>query len=144
MDTAAKRGRPPAAEPTMPLFMATVRSRVKEQVVMSSPTSRELRSYIDWASAKTMMPDDEILVRVVDEAMNAYFHRDKCWQKDRGQFMNGTPSDSRATGRQTPHESTKAPNGNSEKVSSTDKPVTEGRTTTVGTLPPPPGTRALG
>lgn len=87
MDTPSivKRGRPPAQVPTMPLFLGAARSRVKREIAMSAATSRELDSYIDWASARAMMPVDEVLVRIVDHALVEYLKKDLAWQNERAE-----------------------------------------------------------
>jgi len=84
---ATRRGRPPAPVPTMPLFLGAARTRVKEEITMSAPIARELRTYVDWASGLAMMPDDEVLVRTIDHALTEYFRNDKAWQKDRGDIL---------------------------------------------------------
>jgi hypothetical protein len=71
----------------MPLFLGPARSRVQQTVVMSSPTGRELRSYVAWASGVAMMPDDEALIRTIDHALDQYFKNDKAWQKERAEFL---------------------------------------------------------
>jgi hypothetical protein len=65
------------------LFLHLVRSRVKTRLVISTVTEHELRSYVPWAARHVMMAPDEILVRVVDRALDEYFKRDKLWRKDR-------------------------------------------------------------
>jgi hypothetical protein len=86
--TSGKKGRPPATGPGMPLFFGMTRGRVKEAVIMSATTAKELRSYIDWASGLLMMPDDEVMVRIVDHALAEYFKRDTAWRKDRAEFLD--------------------------------------------------------
>ena len=86
--TSGKKGRPPATGPGMPLFFGMTRGRVKEAVIMSATTAKELRSYIDWASGLLMMPDDEVMVRIVDHALAEYFKRDTAWRKDRAEFFD--------------------------------------------------------
>jgi hypothetical protein len=71
----------------MPLFLGAARTRVKEEVTMSAPVARELRSYVDWASGLAMMPDDEVLVRTIDHALSEYFRNDKAWQRDRAELV---------------------------------------------------------
>jgi integrase len=71
-----RRGRPPAPPQTLPLFLHQVRTRVKRQVVISSYTARELRSYIDWAARVTFMSADEVMARTVDHALAQHFKRD--------------------------------------------------------------------
>ena len=90
MDTTnpPRRGRPPAPVPTMPLFLGAARSRVKREIAMSAATSRELDSYIDWASARAMMPSDEVLVRIVDHALVEYLKKDSAWQNERGELTD--------------------------------------------------------
>jgi hypothetical protein len=96
--TSGKKGRPPATGPGMPLFFGMTRGRVKEAVIMSATTAKELRCYIDWASGLLMMPDDEVMVRIVDHALAEYFKRDTAWRKDRAEFVDeakpATPSTS--------------------------------------------------
>ena len=91
MDTTTppRRGRPPAPVPTMPLFLGAARSRVKREIAMSGATSRELDSYIDWASARAMMPSDEVLVRIVEHALVEYLKKDAAWQNERAEFIQG-------------------------------------------------------
>jgi hypothetical protein len=96
-NTSGKKGRPPAIGPGMPLFFGMARGRVKEAVIMSATTAKELRSYIDWASGLMMMiPDDEVMVRIADYALVEYFKRDTAWRKDRAEFFgeakSATPS----------------------------------------------------
>jgi len=86
--TSGKKGRPPATGPGMPLFFGMTRGRVKEAVIMSATTAKELRCYIDWASGLLMMPDDEVMVRIVDHALAEYFKRDTAWRKDRAEFVD--------------------------------------------------------
>src|ERR1700690_2336214 len=86
--TSGKKGRPPATGPGMPLFFGMTRGRVKEAVIMSATTAKELRCYIDWASGLLMMPDDEVMVRIVDHALAEYFKRDSAWRKDRAEFVD--------------------------------------------------------
>jgi hypothetical protein len=89
MDTTngSRRGRPPAPVPTMPLFLGAARTRIKEEITISAPVSRELRAYVDWASGLAMMPDDEVRVRVADHAFTEYFKNDKAWQRDRAELL---------------------------------------------------------
>jgi hypothetical protein len=86
---AARKGRPPAPVPTMPLFLGAARTRVKEEMTISAPVARELRAYVDWASGLAVMPDDEVRVRTIDHALTEYFRNDKAWQKDRADFLGG-------------------------------------------------------
>ena len=95
----ARRGRPPSAAQTMPLFLGPARSRVEQTVIMSSPTSRELRSYVDWASGVALMTDDEVLIRTVDHALGEYFRNDKAWQKERGEFLAAAAAPGRPSGK---------------------------------------------
>jgi hypothetical protein len=90
MDTTTppRRGRPPAPVPTMPLFLGAARSRVKREIAMSGATSRELDSYIDWASARATMPSDEVLVRIVEHALVEYLKKDAAWQNERAEFID--------------------------------------------------------
>lgn len=81
--TNGKKGRPPVTGQSMPLFFGMTRGRVKEEVVMSATTAKELRSYIEWASGLLMMPDDEVMVRIVDHALTEYFKRDTAWRNGR-------------------------------------------------------------
>jgi hypothetical protein len=60
-----RRGRPPAPPQTLPLFLHQVRTRVKRQVVISSYTAQELRSYVSWAARVTLMSADEVMARTV-------------------------------------------------------------------------------
>jgi hypothetical protein len=84
--TSVKKGRPPATGQAMPLFFGMTRGRVKEEVIMSAATAKELRSYIDWASGLLMMPDDEVMVRIVDHALTEYFKRDTAWRNGRAEL----------------------------------------------------------
>ncbi len=86
--TPSRRGRPPAPVPTMPLFLGAARSRVKREIAMSAATSRELDSYIDWASARAMMPSEEVLVRIVDHALVEYLKKDPAWQNERAELLD--------------------------------------------------------
>ena len=90
--TSGKKGRPPATGLGMPLFFGMTRGRVKEAVIMSATTAKELRCYIDWASGLLMMPDDEVMVRIVDHALAEYFKRDTAWRKDRAEFFDEAKS----------------------------------------------------
>ena len=94
--TTSRRGRPPAPTPTMPLFLGAARTRVKEEVVMSASTARELRGYVDWAGGRAMMPDDEALIRTIDHALTEYFKNDKAWQIERGEFLGSAPTPSKS------------------------------------------------
>lgn len=94
--TTSRRGRPPAPTPTMPLFLGAARTRVKEEVVMSASTARELRGYVDWAGGRAMMPDDEALIRTIDHALTEYFKNDKAWQIERGDFLGSAPTPSKS------------------------------------------------
>lgn len=87
-----KRGRPPATGQSMPLFFGMTRGRVKEEVIMSATTAKELRSYIDWASGLLMMPDDEVMVRIVDHALTEYFKRDTAWRSGRAELVDEVKS----------------------------------------------------
>ncbi len=82
-----RRGRPPGPTQTLPLFLHQVRSRVKMQAIVSVPTEREMRCYVEWARGLTMMADYEILVRIVDQALGDYFKRDKLWRPIRAQIV---------------------------------------------------------
>ena len=95
MDTTTlpRRGVPPGPVPTMPLFLGAARSRVKRELAMSGATSRELDSYIDWASARAMMPSDEVLVRIVEHALVEYLKKDAAWQNERAEFIQGARSE---------------------------------------------------
>jgi hypothetical protein len=77
------RGRPPGPAQTLPLFLHIVRTRVKTSLIISTFTDHELRCYVPWAARRVMMDPEEILVRVVDRALDEYFKRDKLWRKDR-------------------------------------------------------------
>jgi hypothetical protein len=91
--TSVKKGRPPATCQAMPLFFGMTRGRVKEEVIMSAATAKELRSYIDWASGLLMMPDDEVMVRIVDHALTEYFKRDTAWRNGRVELpVEGRPA----------------------------------------------------
>ena len=78
-----RRGRPPAPPQTLPLFLHQVRTRVKRQVVISSYTARELRSYVSWAARVTLMSAEEVMARTVDHALAEHFKRDKLWRLER-------------------------------------------------------------
>ena len=91
-NTPPRRGRPPAPVPTMPLFLGAARSRVKREIAMSAATLRELDGYIDWASARAMMPSDEVLVRIVDHALVEYLKKDPAWQNERAGYMDPRPA----------------------------------------------------
>ncbi len=91
------RGRPPAEIPTMPVFLGASRSRKQMQVIMSGPIARELELYIDWASGIAMMPDDEVLIRVMDHALAECFRSDRRWQKEKADFMAGDARQPRPT-----------------------------------------------
>jgi hypothetical protein len=66
---------------------------------MSSPTARELRSYVSWASGVAMMPDDEALIRTIDHALSEYFKNDKAWQKERAEFIATAAAPAKAAGK---------------------------------------------
>jgi hypothetical protein len=83
-----RRGRPPAPPQTLPLFLHQVRTRVKRQVVISSYTARELRSYIDWAARVTFMSADEVMARTMDHALAQHFKRDKLWRLERQEALD--------------------------------------------------------
>ena len=85
--TTTRKGRPPTTAQTMPLFFGAARGRIKEEIIMSAPTARELRSYVGWASGLLMMPDDEVLIRIVDHALTEYFKRDGAWRKARSEVL---------------------------------------------------------
>jgi hypothetical protein len=93
----------------MPLFLGAARTRVKEEITMSAPVARELRTYVDWASGLAMMPDDEVLVRTVDHALTEYFKNDRAWQKDRGEVLGSAGGGAKPAGVKT---ETAAPVGN--------------------------------
>ena len=95
--TTSWRGRPPAPTPTMPLFLGAARTRVKEEVVMSASTARELRGYVDWAGGRAMMPDDEALIRTIDHALTEYFKNDRAWQIEREEFLGSAPTPSKSS-----------------------------------------------
>ncbi len=82
-----RRGRPPGPTQTLPLFLHQVRSRVAMRVIVSAPTERELRCYVVWARGLTLMSADEVLVRVVDQALGDYFKRDKLWRPIRVEVL---------------------------------------------------------
>jgi hypothetical protein len=82
------RGRPPGPTQTVPLFLHQVRSRVKTRLVISTVIEHELRAYVPWAARHVMMAADEILVRVVDRALDEYFKRDKLWRKERDAVLS--------------------------------------------------------
>jgi hypothetical protein len=65
------------------LFLHLVRSRVKTNLIISTATEHELRAYVPWAARHVMMAPDEILVRVVDRALDEYFKRDRLWRQER-------------------------------------------------------------
>jgi hypothetical protein len=126
--TPSRRGRPPAPVPTMPLFLGAARSRVKREIAMSAATSRELDSYIDWASARAMMPGDEVLVRIFDHALVEYIKKDAAWQNDRAEFID------RGATKSTPPKTDVAP-----------PPVAPARQEAKSAvLPPPPPTSGKG
>ena len=107
-NTGRTRGRPPAAPPTMPIFLGAARSRVKMDVVMSGHTSRELKQYVDWASGVAMMPDDEVLIRVLDHALTECFRADKAWQRDKAEYLATAAAPQRQLG-SNKHEGAAAP-----------------------------------
>jgi hypothetical protein len=80
------RGRPAHEVPSMPVFLGAARSRKQLQVVASGPVARELELYTDWASGVAMMPEDEVLVRVIDHALTECFRSDKKWQREKAEF----------------------------------------------------------
>lgn len=100
--TTSRRGRPPAPTPTMPLFLGAARTRVKEEVVMSGTTAREMRAYVDWAGGRAMMPEEEALIRTLDHALMDYFRNDKAWQIDRSEFIGPGPTASKGSGKGEP------------------------------------------
>lgn len=75
-----RRGRPPGPTQTLPLFLHQVNSRVPIRAIVSAPTARELRCYVEWARELITMANDEVLVRVVDQALSDYFKRDRLWR----------------------------------------------------------------
>jgi hypothetical protein len=100
--TPARRGRPAATAPTMPMFLGAARSRVKEEIVMSVPTSHEFRSYVAWASGVAMMPQDEVRIRTVDHALAEYFRKDAAWQAGRGDYLRAAGAQSDAGSKAAP------------------------------------------
>jgi hypothetical protein len=72
----------------MPLFLGAARSRVKREIAMSAATSRELDSYIEWASTRAIMPSDEVLIRIVDHALVEYLKKDGAWQNERAEHLD--------------------------------------------------------
>ena len=68
------RGRPAHEVPSMPVFLGAALSREQLQVVASGPVAA---LYADWASGVAMMPEDEVLVRVIDHALTECFRYDK-------------------------------------------------------------------
>jgi len=112
----------------MPLFLGAARSRVKREIAMSAATSRELDSYIDWASARAMMPGDEVLVRIFDHALVEYLKKDAAWQNDRADFID------RGATKSTPPKADTAPPPAAPARQETKSAV----------LPPPPPTSGKG
>jgi hypothetical protein len=79
---------------------------VKTPLVISTVTEHELRAYVPWAAKHVMMAADEILVRVVDRALDEYFKRDKLWRKQRDAVLSETAV---SRGRTARGDSTAAP-----------------------------------
>lgn len=67
------------------MFLWQVRSRVNVPMIVSAPTARDLRNYVDWAVRLTGMSADEVLVRTIDHALTQYFKTDKLWRRERDQ-----------------------------------------------------------
>jgi hypothetical protein len=93
--TTRRRGRPPGPTQTLPLFLHQVRSRVRQEVIISGFIVRELRAYVAWAGRLTMMARDEVMVRTVDHAIAEEFKRDKLWRKEREAFLAQWDADER-------------------------------------------------
>jgi hypothetical protein len=85
--TTRRRGRPPGPTQTLPIFLHQVRSRVRQEIIISGFMVRELRAYVAWAGRLTMMAPDEVMVRTVDHALAEDFKRDKLWRKEREAFL---------------------------------------------------------
>jgi hypothetical protein len=59
------------------------------QVVASGPVARELEPYTDWASGIHMMPEDQVLARVIDHALTECFRSDEKWRREKAEFRGG-------------------------------------------------------
>jgi len=55
--------------------------RVRQERTISVRVAQELRSYIEWAGRVTLLPADEVMLRLMDHALEAHFKRDKRWQE---------------------------------------------------------------
>lgn len=84
-----KTGRPRVPPQTMPLIVSNARSRVTEKVVMSAPTARDLRGYVEWASSKIGIPQDEAMILLLDRALGEFFKKDRLWLEYREQVLDG-------------------------------------------------------
>jgi hypothetical protein len=84
-----KMGRPKTATQTMPLIVSNARSRVTEKVAMSAVASRDLRAYVEWASSKIGIPEDEAMILTLDRALGEFLKKDRLWLEYREQFLDG-------------------------------------------------------
>lgn len=100
---ATQEQRPPTAEPaptgkkmgrpkstgvqTMPLIVSTARSRVTEKLVLSALAARDLHAYVEWASGKIGIPQDEAMILTLDRAIGEFLKKDRLWLEHREQFL---------------------------------------------------------
>ncbi len=85
-----KMGRPrTTGTQTMPLIVSNARSRVTEKVVMSAIAARDLRAYVEWASSKIGIPEDEAMILTLDRALGEFLKKDRLWIEYREQFLDG-------------------------------------------------------
>lgn len=80
----------------LPLIVSAARSRVREPILMSAATSRDLRRYVKWAAGQTRMSSDEVMVLTLDKAIGDLLKRDEAWQQARKQETESRSED--ATG----------------------------------------------
>jgi hypothetical protein len=83
-----KGGRPKVREQTMPIIVASARSRVTENVVMSATAARDLRRYVEWASSKIGIPEDEAMILTLDRALGDLLKKDKLWLDYKEKFLD--------------------------------------------------------
>lgn len=86
--TGKKVGRPKSSTvQTMPLIVSTARSRVTEKLVMSALAARDLHAYVEWASSKIGIPEDEAMILTLDRAIGEFLKKDRLWMEYREQFL---------------------------------------------------------
>jgi hypothetical protein len=82
----------------MPVFLGAARSRKQLQVVASGSVPWELELHTGWAVGVAMMPEDEVLVRVIDYALTEFLRSDKKWQRE-GRIRGGRDRPQQSGGR---------------------------------------------